>query len=348
MGLAVVKSWSARASGSNSLTLTLTGETIAAGDLLHVATYLFANLTLAPAAPTDSAGASNTYTTRTGAAWSSTFRSICGSAWSVVAVAPTTVTVNRTGATSPDIAGAVYHITGAKTSSPVNTSTANDTTSSTPTHTAMSSAQAAEIWFVDGTHDGGNITCTKPTGFTQGETNGNGSTGEPYFSGYQIFSTTQTALAPAWALTASANIGLTMVAYEAAAGGGTDAIVPASITAPCTVGGAVTAKHVVAPTSITAPVSVSGKVNAKHLVAAASITAPCSVSSTVTRKLAVAGAITAPVTVTAGLQMKRAITTASITVPVIVNATVTGGSGGVTIEENQAPPFAVVHHYYGY
>lgn len=224
MALAVPKTWSARVSGAASLTINLTAASILAGDLLHVETSLFDGTTLTVGAPTDSAG--NTYTQPPGATdsgWTATFRSIIGSARTVVGTAPTSVVVKKgTGGNSTqDIAGVVCHVTGADTSAPLDQANANHVgSSSAPAHTAMTTTNPNDVLFVGLTHDGGNLTCTKPTGFTQGETNGNGATGEPYANGYEIVSSIQTAFAPAWSLSGAANIGLCFTSYKAAAGGG--------------------------------------------------------------------------------------------------------------------------------
>lgn len=210
----LVAGWSARATGAASLTITLTGETIAAGDLIHVETFVFSNISVAPATPTDG---THVYTPRTAAAWSSTFRSVCGSAWAIATAGVSSVTVAPSTGTA-DIAGVVYHVALPVTPAPVNTSTANDVAAtSSPIHTAVTSAAQNELWFCAATHDGSAIVPTAPPGFTIGQANFDGSAGEPYASAYKFFTNPQTAVAPGWDMTVAANVALCLTAYEMAA-----------------------------------------------------------------------------------------------------------------------------------
>lgn len=212
----VVQQWTGRASGAASLTITLAAAAIAADDGLHVDTTVFDNISISAGTPADSTAGSNVWHLNSGgAAWSATFRSIVGSAYARVVVAPTTVTINKNaGSTAPDIAGAVSQITGIDWSNPVNTTVPNAVTGTNPAHTAASSAQPNECWMLGITHDGSAIVPTQPSGFTLGAGNFDGSAGEPIKSAYELFSATQTSLAPQWTIATSANYTLCLTAYR--------------------------------------------------------------------------------------------------------------------------------------
>lgn len=315
MALAIPKTWKGSAAGAATLTISLTTNTIATNDLLHFSEFRYDGSTAnVIGTPTDSTAGANTWNDNPGTLASAVL-TVVRSHYTVVVTAPTSVTLNKSaGNSTGDLAGFVYHITGADTTAPRDGTPGANTTAATttPTHSSFSTVNAAAIAIASGTHLAGANTPTAPSGYTLDTVaaDNNGSTGEPMFVGHQIYASTQTGITPAWGMTTSSTYALQIVAYKAASGGGSTKLFTPSI-------------------SGVAAVSASLQRNPRN-VPTGTINASAAVSVTLQRnpRNLPIGSITGAATVTATLiRNPRNVPTGQISGLSTVSVTITGTSG---------------------
>lgn len=212
MALAVANSW--QSVGGSTFTKAVTVSGFVAGDLCVVGGFAFNNSpgdTLA--AVTDDGG--NSYTERSQTTHDATFRSWAQISETVVVTPPTSVSINMTSGNA-ELTICVLRITGASASPFDVAATPRTLTADDPSSNSLTTAQADEILVAGITQDSAG-SYSNPASFTiQQKAESSGFT--DFAVATRIVSSTGS-YAAAWVTGGSADYGLVLAAYKAAAAG---------------------------------------------------------------------------------------------------------------------------------
>lgn len=215
MAIAVAGNASGSALATSKL-IDVSGLGIQAGDTLVAFTAWFSNVgTDTVQNPEDSTAGSNTWSTPAQSTWSATFREAVGVSYCVVASAPTSVTV-KINTRVEGLSGLVLRITGAHATTPYDTSSANTSTSTNPTHTAITTAEDNEMILCAGGHDGGGITVASDTanGWATDIEVDPSNTFADLFASYKNIAAASSGNAMAWQNSTSRDWGLVAIALK--------------------------------------------------------------------------------------------------------------------------------------